>query len=232
MKKTTSAKRALAMSAPFLFIALAIVLLSVFVFLRFIKTNTIFTLLTNSPGALSGDPDSSYLVIDDLTKEKLRTNNEGMKISSDFPAIAIGEKWATLTIDSAGVYDIPVYHGDSEDLLMRGLGHNTNSRFPGQHGRIVIAGHVGISRFFQRLETMNIGDTVNINTIYGDYTYQVTQTVIFDENDFTWVLPLEEETEDQLVCYTCYPYRTTSVRTQRFAIICKKVSGGDWVSEG
>lgn len=232
MKKVISAKRALILSAPFLFITAAIIAISVFVFCFFIKPNGFFALLTNSPASLSENDGTPYLVIDDLTKDNLRQNNENMRISSEFPPIALGEQWATISIESAGVENIPVFHGDSSDLLMRGVGHNNNSRFPGQRGRIVLAAHVGISRFFQRLETMQIGDTIKLDTIYGEYIYEVTDTVIFDQNDQKWVLPLEDETEDQLVCYTCYPFRTSSVRTQRFAVICKKISGDDWVTEG
>lgn len=69
---------------------------------------------------------------------------------------------------------------------------------------------------------------VVLDTIYGRYEYRVTSTAIFDENDQSLLLPDAVDSGDRLICYTCYPYHTTSVRTQRFAIICEKVSGKDW----
>ncbi len=234
-KKFSKIRRALVLSAPFLFIALAVYFFSVGAFAIFVESNPFYRLLTNSPEELSANIEDSYLNIEDFTEEELQIleeNSEGMPVKKEFPAIFIGQQWANITIESAGVYDIPVFHGDSEDLLLRGVGHSFNSRFPGQNGRIVLPAHVGISRFFQRLETVNVGDTVYLNTIYGEYVYRVVETVIFDQNDISYVLPLEEETADQLVCYTCYPYHTTSERTQRFAIICEKVSGEDWTAEG
>ena len=42
-------------------------------------------------------------------------------------------------------------------------------------------------------------------------------------------LDVYKRQEDVLMCYTCYPYKTTKRRTERFAIICEKVSGRDWI---
>ena len=228
MKIIKILKRALILSAPFLLITISIVCFSYFVFNNFILTNSYFSMIVNS-NTITTDEENQYLVLDDYTREKLKENNEGMRIKSDFPAIALGEQWATITIEAAGVYDQPVTHGETLDVLDNSIGHSPNSRFPGQNGRIVIPGHVGISRFFQRLDSCKPGDLVELNTIYGDYVYKVVDTVIFKQTDYTWVLPLEEETADQLVCYTCYPYLSTGVRTKRFAIICEKVSGESWV---
>ena len=220
-------KRALLYSAPFLFLAAAVYFLAAWGIEQFVEGNVYYSLIMMAPEK-SGE--SELLVLDAEKKEKLKKNNEGpaFTVSSDFPPIALGEQWATITIDSAGVYSIPVLHGDYDENLWLGVGHMANSRFPGQGGKVVIAGHVGISAFFQRLETMSVGDTVVLNTIYGDYEYRVTDTKIFDQDDPSLILPEEVDSGDKLICYTCYPYHTTSVRTQRFAIICDLVSGKDW----
>jgi sortase (surface protein transpeptidase) len=56
----------------------------------------------------------------------------------------------------------------------------------------------------------------------------VRERVIFDENDSSLLQPGATDDGDVLICYTCYPYVTTSIRTQRFAIVCDKISGKDW----
>ena len=222
-------KRALLYSAPFLLISAAIYLFAMWGIERFVEGNIYYKLITMAPSDDTGDG-SNLLVLDEKEKEKLEENNKGdvFVVPPEFPAIALGEQWATITIESAEVWEVPVYHGDYDENLWKGIGHYSNSRFPGQHGKVVLSGHVGIYEFFQRLETMSIGDTVTLNTIYGDYVYKVTDTVIFHQSEKSLLLPEAEDTGDKLICYTCYPFNTTSVRTQRFAIICDLVSGKDW----
>lgn len=226
-------KRVLLCSTPFLLLSAAIFLLILWGTESFIEGNIYYRLATLAPSA-ANDPDSDLLVLDEVEKKNLEENNEGdvFVVPPEFPAIALGEQWATITIESAEVWEVPVYHGDYDENLWRGIGHYSNSRFPGQHGKVVLSGHVGIYEFFQRLETMSVGDTVTLDTIYGEYVYEVVDTVIFDQNDKSLLLPEEEDTGDRLIAYTCYPFHTTSVRTQRFAIICDLVSGRDWTVPG
>lgn len=225
-------RRALLVSAPFLLISAAIWLFAVWGVESFVEGNVYYNLISMAPP--SSDDADTTLVLDEAKKDALKNNNDGdaFTVSKDFPAIALGEQWATITIESAGVDAQPVLHGDNDENLWRGIGHYSNSRFPGQGGKVVLAGHVGIQNFFQRLETVVEGDTVVLDTIYGRYEYRVTSTVIFDENDQSLLLPDAVDSGDRLICYTCYPYHTTSVRTQRFAIICEKVSGKDWTKAG
>ncbi len=222
-------KRALLYSAPFLLISAAIYLFAMWGIESFVEGNIYYRLITMAPPDNS-DGTSDLLVLDEKEKEKLEENNKGdvFVVPPEFPAIALGEQWATITIESAEVWEIPVFHGDYDANLWKGIGHYSNSRFPGQHGKVVLSGHVGIYEFFQRLETMSVGDIVTLNTIYGDYVYQVTDTVIFHQSDKSLLLPEAEDTGDKLICYTCYPFNTTSVRTERFAIICDLISGKDW----
>ena len=216
-------------SAPFLLISGAIFLLSLWGIETFVEGNIYYKLVTMAPDS-SDNGEDSLLVLDEKEKEALEENNKGdiFVVPPEFPVITLGEQWATITIESAEVWEQPVFHGDYDANLWKGVGHYSNSRFPGQHGKVVLSAHVGISKFFPRLETMSVGDMVTLDTIYGKYEYKVVDTVIFDQDDKSLLLPEEKDTGDKLICYTCYPYHTTSVRTQRFAIICELVSGKDW----
>ena len=222
-------KRALLISAPFLLISAAIYMFALWGIETFVEGNIYYKLVTMAPDIADTDEDTS-LILDEKKKEELEKNNEGSAfvVPPEFPAIALGEQWATITIESAEVWEVPVLHGDYDDNLWRGIGHYSNSRFPGQHGKVVLSGHVGIYEFFQRLETMSIGDRVKLDTIYGEYVYEVVDTVIFHQEDKSLLLPDAVDTGDKLICYTCYPFKTTEVRTHRFAIICDLVSGKDW----
>lgn len=218
---------------PSLLVSAALALLITYGVDSAVDGSLYYRLITNAPD-ITDDGSGDILAPPVKTDEEvkiLEENNDGdfFGVTSDFPAIDLGEKWATLTIDSIGLIDAPVYHGDSSELLWRGVGHYSNSRFPGQNGKIVLASHVAIANFgFTKLEQMMVGQTVTLNTIYGEYVYKVRETKIFDQNNSALIMPEAEDTGDVLICYTCYPYITTSIRTQRFAIICDKISGKDW----
>lgn len=228
-------KRALIFSAPFLLISAAVILFTVWAMDTFVENNLYFQISTLAPKMSEdkGTKNIPYIEYTPEEKEDIQEQNEDL-FGEDVPPITLGEVWAHITIDSAQVYDQPVYHGDYADLLMKGIGHYSNSRFPGQHGKVVLAGHVGIKRHFQRLETMHVGDLVTLDTVYGTYVYRVTDTYIFDAEDpalKSLLLPDEEDTGDRLIAYTCYPYHTTRVRTQRFVIDCELISGYDYVTQ-
>ena len=47
-----------------------------------------------------------------------------------------GAKYATIKIPKIDV-DLPVYYGDSLDILKKGVGHSSGSYFPGEGGSII-----------------------------------------------------------------------------------------------
>lgn len=194
----------------------------------FASSNSYYKVLTNAPENIEAKDHGGYFEMDEYTKKRIQENNVGLKVKKDFPIISIGEEYGSITIESLGIKELPVFHGKNEYQMLHAVGHDPNSRFPGQKGRIVMYGHVGLTEIFQNLENIKVGDEIKIDTIYGDFVYRVAETVVFHQSETKWVLPLEDESEEQLVVYTCYPFATTKVRTQRFAAICEKVSGEDW----
>lgn len=136
--------------------------------------------------------------------------------------IRYGVVWAYLTVDGWWNSEIPVYSCDDSAYLNKGAGHWQGSRYPGQNGRVVISAHV-IKTFFD-LETTEVGTKVSLKTSYGLYEYEVSEVVVFEETDTSYVE--RADGEDTLVLYTCYP-RSVGVRrtTKRCALICKMTYG-------
>ena len=228
-------KRALFFGAPFLLITIGAVLLCVGFLDWFVTGNVYFRLATLSP-EISGDKGPSvdyYVPYTPEEESRIEQNNkEAFHYEEDVPIITIGQKWAKISLDKIDMEPQTVYHGDTYDLLTRGIGHYANSRFPGQHGKVVIDGHVGARRLFRYLETMEVGDTVTLDTVYGKYIYRVTATYITDDKTDelrNLILPDAEDTGDRLICYACYPYNTTKVRRQKFVIDCELIQGYDYV---
>lgn len=140
-----------------------------------------------------------------------------------FPKIKYRSVWAKLRVEGWSRYkEIPIYYGDSYDLLKRGAGMWQNSRFCGQNGKTVISAHV--TTHFRELENTPVGTRLTMDTVYGEYVYEVTERIIFTPNEPELLYPADGE--DTLVMYTCYPYNNGGrARTQRLALVCKKISG-------
>lgn len=135
--------------------------------------------------------------------------------------IAIGQSYGWISSDDFAL-DAYIYYGDDEKTLDQGVGQYTDSGLPGYGKTILLCGHD--TTFFKGLEDAKIGDTVNIRTQYGDYSYQITETKVTTADDAS-AARLDEEGE-QLVLYTCYPFgETDREREQRYFVYCEKVSG-------
>jgi len=122
----------------------------------------------------------------------------------------------TLTIDTLGVYDVPVESSDAAEALDRGVVHDPDTPFPWDGGvqkNVYLSGHrLGYegttSRLvFYRLDTLRKGDTVVLEDSNGaSYTYRVTEMFVVDPDD-TWVKdPMRGR--DTVSLQTCTPYPT------------------------
>lgn len=145
---------------------------------------------------------------------------------SDLPVLVWGDRFATLSVDElpdASINGAPVFVGDSNDILKKGVGKYFGSRFCGEGGKMVLSAHC--NQAFYCLEDMQIGYTVRVHTVYGEYVYRVKEIFIFERTDTHVVI--DEAEEEELLLYTCYP-RGITYRRQRIGIRCEKVSGADF----
>lgn len=130
-----------------------------------------------------------------------------------------GTEFATLSIPSVDI-NLPVYQGDTLDILRYGIGHFSSSLFPGEGGTIIMAGHNNRG-FLYHLPEVKIGDTIIIKAIYGTFTYKVDSTKIIDAKDND-AFPFYRDKE-VLMIYTCYPVNTIGHKTKRFLVYANKV---------
>ena len=127
-----------------------------------------------------------------------------------------GDFYATLNCENAGLLNVPVYAGTTDDVLQLGAGWYNGSVFIGNVGNVVIAGHN--YTVFYHLFDCEIGDIVTLETDYCKLTYEITERVIFDENDDSYVRPTED---DRLTLYTCYNENRLGLSPYRLCFICK-----------
>ena len=118
-----------------------------------------------------------------------------------------------IDIDKIKVH-LPIYHGTSEAVLQKGIGHLEWSSFPvgGESTHTVLTGHTGLpsARLFTDLEKMEIGDTFVLQIVGETMTYEIEELLT--------VMPYEIDSlaisggQDLCTLVTCTPYGVNSHR--------------------
>lgn len=125
-----------------------------------------------------------------------------------------GTKYATIEIPKIDV-NLPVYYGDTLEILKKGVGHSSGSYFPGEGGSIIYMGH-NSKNVFRRFSELQIGNEIKVTTDYGEYTYKIYDMQLIKETE-TDKLPIQKEKEILMV-YTCYPFNNIGYATQRYVV--------------
>ena len=131
-----------------------------------------------------------------------------------------GTHYASLEISSVSL-SADLYFGDSSAILKKGLGQYIGSSIPGYGKPLLIGGHNNGE--FNKLQYVNNGDIVTIKTNYGVYQYRISDKEIASSTS-TSAYDLTQKKE-QLILYTCYPFDTLGLTSQRFFVYADKVSG-------
>ena len=161
----------------------------------------------------------SYLFKDNLTKY-LKTINvyavseDKEKKLTGYPSY--GEKYGNLIISSINLR-LPIYYGDSEEILKYGIGHYSLSYFPGEGGTIIYAGHhtIGSLSNLDKVEGM-----ITIETDYGTFNYQIYDKKIIHYDDSLII----QHDEEILILYTCYPLdKSFQIKKERLVLYAKKI---------
>lgn len=121
--------------------------------------------------------------------------------------LAIADSIAYIEIPKIGVY-LPVFHGLSDDVLSKGIGHMEGTSLPlgGNGTHCVLAGHTGLpaAELFTDLDQLSKGDSFFIHVLDKVLEYQVDKITV--------VLPYQtddiaiQKGKDYVTLLTCTPY--------------------------
>ena len=125
-----------------------------------------------------------------------------------------GTQYATIEIDKIDV-NLPVYFGDTLEILKKGVGHSSGSYFPGEGGSIIYMGH-NSKNMFRRFSELQIGNEIKVTTSYGEYAYKIYDMQLIKETEID-KLPIQRDKEI-LMIYTCYPFNNVGYATQRYVV--------------
>ena len=132
--------------------------------------------------------------------------------------------WTQLKADDNGLMarlqikkidlDLPVYHGTSDETLLKGLGHLRGTSLPvgGAGTRAVITGHRGLAsaEMFTRLDEIKEGDTFTIAVFSEVLTYKVRDKIVVEPDETKAIEP--ELGKDLVTLVTCTPLGINSHR--------------------
>ena len=145
------------------------------------------------------DPFSDVAHVEPFTEYEETLNIEGIMGYIEIPAINA---------------DLPIYHGVSEEVLMRGAGHIKSTALPvgGASTHAVLAAHSGLpeARLFNELESLQEGDYFFIYVLNEVLAYQVDQISVVEPDDISQLQP--EEGQDYVTLLTCTPIGVNSHR--------------------
>ena len=108
---------------------------------------------------------------------------------------------------------VPIFEGTSELVLNRGAGWIEGTAGLGSSGNVGVAGHR--DGFFRGLKDIKEGDAIEIATIEGALTYQVSEIMIVDPKD---VYVLEPTPDPAVTLVTCYPFYFVGNAPQRYIV--------------
>lgn len=119
----------------------------------------------------------------------------------------------SVIIDKINV-KLPIYHGTSEPVLQKGVGHLEGTTLPigGDGAHSVLTGHTGLpsAKLFTELEKLEIGDLIVIKVLDKTLTYKVESTEVVLPEELDSLRPIVNR--DLLTLVTCTPYGVNSHR--------------------
>ena len=140
------------------------------------------------------------------------------EVAGYYETLRIGESEMIgyLKIDRIGV-ELPVYHGTSDEVLNKGVGHLQGSSLPvgGENTHCVMSAHRGLpsSKLFTDLDRVEKGDTFQITVLEQVLTYKVDFIKTIEPNDISNLQIIEGG--DYCTLFTCTPY---GINTHRLLV--------------
>ena len=97
-----------------------------------------------------------------------------------------------------------IREGSTDSVLSSALGHMEGTALPGEEGNCCIAGHRNYTfgKYFNRLNEMEIGDFIELETYDANYTYEINDIFVVEPTEVSVLDDIEGE---NLTLITCTP---------------------------
>lgn len=135
-----------------------------------------------------------------------------------------GDELGRVWVEGTDV-DCTLYWGDAGSQFSNGAGaHSADGCvLPGENGTVFIGAHT--NTFFFDLQSAEIGSIIHLETPWGDYSYQITETRVIEETEID--LCRWGAAEPSCILYTCYPFGVTYATPNRYLVYADPVAADD-----
>lgn len=156
-------------------------------------------------------PVTATTVTTTLTTTGATTTAPGPPVQPIAPPAA-GDVVARLSAPTIGLDQVNVVSGVRVEDLKKGPGHFPETPLPGQYGNAAIAGHrTTYGGPFSRVDELQIGDEIVVETLAGRYVYRMTGSEIVDPSEYR-VIATTDPTKATLTLTSCHPLRSAKQR--------------------
>ena len=125
---------------------------------------------------------------------------------------------------------LPIYHGVSDSVLQKGVGHVRESSLPigTENQNSLLMGHTGLptSKIFTNLGKLEIGDYFIITVLNNKLYYKIYDIEVITPDELIDRLPVQEG-RDLVTLVTCTPYGVNSHRLVLHAERCEEIIEND-----
>lgn len=163
------------------------------------------------------DMDSEQM---DAALEEARRYNEALRLTG----IADEESYEQILNFGNGIIGyitipeidltLPIYHGVSNDVLEKGVGHLPSSAFPigGEGNHTVLTGHTGLpsAELFTDIKDLQQNDLFEVTIGKNTVRYQIDQILVVLPQETEELMPVAKK--DYCTLVTCTPYGVNSHR--------------------
>jgi sortase A len=161
---------------------------------------------------------STYVVVDARAYQAIEESKlSHMTPAQGIHAVADGDVIGEMNIPRLGLKTI-VAQGDSAKVLRRAVGHLRETPLPGEPGNVALAGHR--DGFFRPLRNIRTGDAISLNTLDGEFVYQVESTEVVFPSDVQVLQPSRQNT---LTLVTCFPFYYVGSAPKRFIVRARQI---------
>jgi len=108
--------------------------------------------------------------------------------------------------------EIPIIEGTDEEELAQGVGHYSDTGYPGENRQILLSGHR--DTVFRQFGELEHGDEFHIKMEHGTFIYVIHDHEIVAADDRTDIDP--NRREEYLTVSTCYPFSYVGSAPDRY----------------
>ncbi|MGM0113117.1 class D sortase [Enterococcus sp. DIV0187] len=185
--------------------------------IQFVTSSIQLFLLTDTPNFETTK--QSFTAVDN---KKIATNAKNELPSSKIDYPVGGQLYGKVKIEKLQL-NVPLYFGDTEEILREGAGQFMGSVYPGELGTSLIGGHNVDD--FGKLGAAQVGDEITLQTTYGNYVYRINQIEVRDKKDKEINDMIYQRNDRRIILYTCYPIDSLGLTNERLFAIGEFVSG-------